>query len=155
MLQPLLPLLRLPGAVRAVLAPFRFHRARALVMNAAAKRGVEREAEESYGLPPIVSGGVRRDVKKVLAGLHKRYTLEAAERLSGFDRPVLIAWSREDKFFPTQHAERLAKLFPDARLEWIEDAYTFSPEDQPRRLAELIASFVREPAPAGSAAEPH
>jgi pimeloyl-ACP methyl ester carboxylesterase len=155
MIQPLLPILRLPGAVRVMLAPFRFHAPRAVLMNAAAKRGVDRQAEDSYALPPVVSAGVRRDVKKVLTGLNRRYTLEAADRLPGFDRPVLIAWSREDKFFPTEHAERLAELFPDARLEWIEDAYTFSPEDQPRRVAELIAGFVRQPAPAGSAAEPH
>ena len=42
--------------------------------------------------------------------------------------------------------ERLAADIPGARLEWIENARTFSMEDQPERLAELIAGFVREPA---------
>jgi len=32
-----------------------------------------------------------------------------------------------------------------ARLEWIENARTFSMEDQPERVAELIAAFVRQP----------
>ena len=54
---------------------------------------------------------------------------------------MLIAWSTEDRFFPTEHAERLTKLLPDARLEWIEGARSFSPEDRPERLAELIRSF--------------
>jgi hypothetical protein len=34
-------------------------------------------------------------------------------------------------------------LLPDARLEWVEGARTFSPEDRPERVAELIGSFVR------------
>jgi hypothetical protein len=33
---------------------------------------------------------------------------------------------------------------PNARLEWIEGARTFSMEDQPERLADAIARFVRE-----------
>ena len=72
------------------------------------------------------------------------YTTAAIEKLRSHERPVLIAWSRDDKFF---HAgERLAADIPGARLEWIENARTFSMEDQPQRLAELIAGFVREPA---------
>jgi hypothetical protein len=39
-------------------------------------------------------------------------------------------------------------VLPNARLEWIEGARTFSMEDRPERLAELIGSFVREPAAA-------
>jgi hypothetical protein len=38
-------------------------------------------------------------------------------------------------------AGRLAELL-DARLEWVEDSYIYVPEDQPARLAELIADFV-------------
>jgi pimeloyl-ACP methyl ester carboxylesterase len=55
---------------------------------------------------------------------------------------VLIAWSTEDRFFPPAHAERLAKVFPNARLEWVEGARTFSTEDRAERLADLIASFA-------------
>jgi pimeloyl-ACP methyl ester carboxylesterase len=73
-----------------------------------------------------------------------RFTNEAADRLGQFERPALIAWSREDRFFKPVHAERLAKELPNARLEWIENARSLSPEDEPGRLAELIASFVRE-----------
>ena len=34
-------------------------------------------------------------------------------------------------------------MIPEARLEWIEGARTFSPEDNPERLAELIVDFAR------------
>jgi hypothetical protein len=39
----------------------------------------------------------------------------------------------------------MAGAFRNARLERIENSYTFVPIDQPRRTAELIAAFAREP----------
>jgi len=68
----------------------------------------------------------------------------AAERLRGFGRPVLLAWAREDRFFPVKLAERLLERLPDGRLELIDDSYTFVPIDQPEQLAELIGEFVRD-----------
>jgi pimeloyl-ACP methyl ester carboxylesterase len=138
-ISPLVPLLFAPMRMRAARrAPFAF--------GWLTKRPIDREAEDSYALPVLENGGVRADINRAIKGLDKRYTNEAADKLGGFDKPALIAWSREDKFFPTKHAERLAELLPDSRLEWIEDSYSFSPEDQPERMAELIAGFVREPA---------
>lgn len=101
-------------------------------------------AEDSYVLPVLTRREIRRDVRKVLNGLDPAETLDAAARLTGWDRPALIAWSEKDRFFPPEHAERLAALIPGARLEWVEGARTFSPEDRPERLAELIAGFARE-----------
>jgi pimeloyl-ACP methyl ester carboxylesterase len=97
--------------------------------------------------PFLSNREVRRDTVKVLRGISPRYTFEAAERLRSFDRPTLIAWAVEDRFFKLSFAERLAASIPGARLERIQDSYTFVSEDQPERLAELIAGFVREPAP--------
>lgn len=109
------------------------------------KRPVEREVMDSYLSPAVASADVRRDLRKAFTGVSPRYTMAAAEKLSGFTRPVLIAWAKEDRFFPFAHAEKLSEAFPNARLEPIEDSYTFVPEDQPQRLAELIASFVQQP----------
>jgi pimeloyl-ACP methyl ester carboxylesterase len=154
-MQPLLPVLGRSAVLRPLLAPMRFEGVRRRVMNLFFNYPIEPEPTDAYALPAVLSPGVRRDLAGVLGGLDPRYTLEAAERLRAFDKPVLIAWSRDDKFFPPRHAEELAKLLPDALLEWIDDSSTFSPEDQPERLAELVAGFVREPAPAASAAQPH
>jgi pimeloyl-ACP methyl ester carboxylesterase len=52
----------------------------------------------------------------------------------------------EDRFFKLSFAEKLADTIRGATLERIEDSYTFVSEDQPERLAELIARFAREPA---------
>jgi pimeloyl-ACP methyl ester carboxylesterase len=96
--------------------------------------------------PFLSNREIRRDTVKVLRGIHPRYTLEAAEKLRGFDRPTLLAWAVEDRFFKLSFAERLADTINGATLEKIEDSYTFVSEDQPERLAELIARFAREPA---------
>jgi pimeloyl-ACP methyl ester carboxylesterase len=105
---------------------------------------IDPDAEDSYVLPAFSSREVRRDIRRVLGGLDPRYTLDAALKLTAFERPALIAWSAEDRFFPPEHGERLAKIIPGARFEAIEGARTFSPEDRPDRLAELIGAFVRE-----------
>jgi pimeloyl-ACP methyl ester carboxylesterase len=101
-----------------------------------------REAEDSYVLPILTDRRVRADFGRLGGELHPRYTLDAGERLRSFDKRALIAWSAEDKLFPRTDAERLAATIPQSRLEWIEGARTFSAEDRPDRLAELIASFV-------------
>ena len=97
--------------------------------------------------PVRTSRGVRRDVGKIFRAIDSSYTVEAAEKLKSFDKPVLLAWAAEDKLFPVAYARRLASELPNATLEEIPDTYTFIAEDQPERLAEVIASFVRRPAP--------
>jgi pimeloyl-ACP methyl ester carboxylesterase len=105
---------------------------------------IDRDAEDSYVLPVLTRGGIRRDVRKLLGGLDPTYTLDAAAKLASWDRPALIAWSEKDRFFPIEHAERLAKVIPNARLEWIAGARTFAMEDEPERVVAVIGSFMRE-----------
>jgi pimeloyl-ACP methyl ester carboxylesterase len=99
--------------------------------------------------PYLGDRAIRRDTIKVLRGIDPKFTFEAAEKLRSFERPALLAWASEDRFFKLSYAERLAEAIPGARLEPIEDSYTFVSEDQPERLAELIRGFVREPVTAG------
>jgi pimeloyl-ACP methyl ester carboxylesterase len=141
---------RRPGGLKAVLTPLRLRAARQLPMafGRLARRPIDPEASDSYVLPALESPGVRDDLRRALLGLDVAHTVRAADLLPGFDRPALIAWSREDAFFPARDAEALAAALPQARLEWIDDSYTFSPEDQPERLADLISAFARQPAAA-------
>ena len=106
------------------------------------KHGPDAEVTRAWIEPVLRSREVRRDVAKILKGISTRYTLEAAERLREFERPALIAWAPEDRFFKFTYAERLAAAIPDSRLERIEDSWTYVCEDQPERLAELVAGFV-------------
>jgi pimeloyl-ACP methyl ester carboxylesterase len=104
---------------------------------------------EEWVRPYLGDRAIRRDTIKVLRGIDPKFTFEAAEKLRSFERPALLAWASEDRFFKLSYAERLAEAIPGARLEPIEDSYTFVSEDQPERLAELIRGFVREPVTAG------
>ena len=105
-------------------------------------RPIDPEIMRSYTAPLRESAGVRRDFARLVRGISTRHTLDAAKRLPGYDRPVLIAWALEDRLFPLAHAHRLAALFPDARVETIEDSLAFVPEDQPGPLARLVREFA-------------
>jgi len=108
----------------------------------------DRETMDSYVSPGRSAAGVRRDARKYLRGMDPRHTLETAERLRAFDKPVLLLWGDDDRLFPLDYARRFAAGLPNARLELIRDARTFAPEDQPEALADAIGSFAREPAAA-------
>jgi pimeloyl-ACP methyl ester carboxylesterase len=142
------PAAAVPGAMKLLMLPMRLRWPRRLpfAFGWLVKRPIDRQAEDSYLLAGMTIPGIERDLKRVIKGLHTSCTNEAADRLGEFDKPALLAWSREDRFFKPAHAQRLAQDLPNARLEWIENARSLSPEDEPVRLAELIANFVREPA---------
>jgi pimeloyl-ACP methyl ester carboxylesterase len=69
-------------------------------------------------------------------------TIDAAERLPGFEKPVLFAWALDDRLFPLEHARRPAAAQPDALVETIADLRAFSMLGQPERLAELTSDFA-------------
>jgi len=106
------------------------------------KHPLERAVSDAYVGPVISNPAVRREVSKVLKGISPSFTQAAATKLTDFRKPVLLAWAPEDRLFPFAHAQRLSEIFPDARLESIENSYTFVPEDQPERLAGLIDAFM-------------
>jgi pimeloyl-ACP methyl ester carboxylesterase len=128
-----------PGALAGLAAGGRLApvRQRAMAMAPLTMEPVPDELLEAW-VSPLRNRGIRRDLIRFLRGLSPRYTLEAAERLPAFKRPVLIAWGTSDKFFPFSDAERLAGLFEQARLERVEGARTFVQMDAPGRLAALI-----------------
>jgi pimeloyl-ACP methyl ester carboxylesterase len=139
---------RVPGGLTGMMAGMRFAALRRLPLAYGwlIKRDFAGAPTREWVDPFLTNREIRRDTVKVLRGIDSRYTIEAAEKLRTFDRPALLAWAVEDRFFKIAHAERLAATISGATLERIEDSYTFVSEDQPERLAELIARFAREPA---------
>jgi pimeloyl-ACP methyl ester carboxylesterase len=134
---------RIPGALFVVAQLLRLRMLRALpfALGWLARR-MPREVADGFVGPFARSPGVRRDLGKFLRGISPRLTLAASARFGDFDRPVLIAWSRDDRFFSRALAERLTHAFPRAELSYIDDAYTFSAIDRPEELARLVASFL-------------
>ena len=103
----------MPRCCGATLAPrARRVRCQRAIFGALAKRPVEPEVLDSYALPAITERGRAPRPRALCAGLDTRHTLEAAEQLPASTGPALIAWSREDRFFPPDHGERLAELLP-------------------------------------------
>jgi pimeloyl-ACP methyl ester carboxylesterase len=109
-----------------------------------AKRPVEPAILDAYLRPTQTDPAIRVDTAKVICAIRNRDTLTVAREIQRFTRPVLLAWSREDRVFPWRFAERLGEDFPNARRVAIEDAYSFVPEDQPSRLVELVREFASE-----------
>lgn len=144
MFKPLTLLARLPGSMRVLAALLRvraLHRL-PMVFGWVTKRPVPPEVMQSYLRPLGRSAGVRRDLRKLLRGVHPRLTLAAAEKLRDFDRPVLLLWGSEEKVFPLGLARRLAALLPDARLVEVDDTYTFISEDRPDVVVAQVVDFA-------------
>ena len=106
------------------------------------RRPIPDDVLDAWVRPYLSNAGVRRDTLRFLRAIDASDTLAAAERLHGFEGDALLAWAPEDRFFKIEFARRLAAEFAHGRLEEIGDCYTFVPEDQPQRLADLIAAFA-------------
>ncbi len=143
---------RFPALARVLFASLRIRALRGtpLAFGWLMHSKLEKEVGDSYLRPLLTRPESGADFARFIRTVHPRYTMEAIEKLRDYDRPTLIAWSRDDRFFPPGDAERLAADIPGARIEWIENARTFSMEDQPEHFADLIAGFVREPVEAAA-----
>jgi pimeloyl-ACP methyl ester carboxylesterase len=106
------------------------------------KRPMPDDVVDSFLVPSRKNRAIRNDLRRFLMGVNKRHTLAAAERLSTFERPVLLVWAREDKVFPISLAERLAERLPNATIVPVDDSLTFLPMDQPEVLADQLVAFV-------------
>jgi pimeloyl-ACP methyl ester carboxylesterase len=144
--RPLQWLARVPGALTLAVQGMRIPALRRspLGFGMLTRRPIPDEILSAWVAPFLHDAGVRRDTVGLLRGIDPRDLLAAAEKLRDFQRPTLIAWAPEDRFFKLRFAERLAQTIPDCRLERVEDSLTFVSEDQPERVAELIDAFVRE-----------
>jgi pimeloyl-ACP methyl ester carboxylesterase len=136
------PIARLPGGMTALAAPFRIGPVRRATYGLLAKHPIAPELVDAWLAPSQADPGIRRDTAKLVAGVRKQELVAADEELRRFERPIRFAWAPEDRFFKLAHAERLAAIAPDARIEQVADAGTFVPLDQPARVAELVAEFV-------------
>jgi pimeloyl-ACP methyl ester carboxylesterase len=92
--------------------------------------------------PGLADPAVTEDLRQFTLSLRTEVTTGVAARLPEFNKAALIAWSADDVFFELGDGERLAATIPNARLEVIEGARTFSMVDQPERLADLLSTIA-------------
>jgi pimeloyl-ACP methyl ester carboxylesterase len=140
-LKPFIAAAKFAPTFQAALQPLRTKVGRERAYGALAHADIDGLVTE-WLKPALTDSKVRNDLRRLTASLDQRTTLQAAERLPQFDKPALVAWSQDDAFFPLEDGRRLAATLPDARLEVIGEAKTFSMIDQPDSLAGLIGSFA-------------
>lgn len=92
--------------------------------------------------PALTDRAIAEDLRQLTLSLRTEVTTRAAARLPEFDKPTLIAWSADDLFFAQNDGVRLAATIPNARLEVIEGARTFSMLDRPDKLADLMLTVT-------------
>ena len=140
-LKPLIAAAKFAPAFTAALQTLRTRLGRKRAYGALAHADID-DLVTAWLEPALTSSEVRADLRRLTASLNQQTTVKAGERLDRFNKPALIAWSQDDAFFPVQDGQRLAATLPNARLELIERARTFSMIDQPDDLADLIAGFA-------------
>lgn len=124
-------------ATQAMRAPV----ARKRAYNGLAHRDID-DLAQMWVRPALSNPAVAEDLRQLTLSLRTEVTTGVAARLPEFDKPALIAWSADDVFFELGDGERLAATIPNARLEVIEEARTFSMVDRPDRLADLVSTIA-------------
>lgn len=139
-LRPNLRAGRIPGVIWLQAQSLRLdaNRKMPFAFGRVAKKPFEPDVFKEFLTPLQTRRATRRDLRKVLRTLGPGPSLAAAERYGQYDRPVLLAWPREDRLFPYAHAERMAAEFPNARLETVPDSYTYVVQDQPEYVATIL-----------------
>ncbi|WP_406813297.1 alpha/beta fold hydrolase [Mycobacterium sp. M23085] len=97
---------------------------------------------EVWVRPALSIAAVAEDLRQFTLSMRTEVTTTVAAGLCDFDKPTLIAWSADDVFFEQEDGVRLAAAIPNARLEVIAGAKTFSMVDQPDRLTDLLSTIA-------------
>ena len=136
------PIAKLPGGMFLLAAPFRIEALARRAFKPFAKTKIPDDLVASWMEPAKTDRAILRDAAKVTAGMNKRHTLAAAEKLRGSQLPVRLLWAPGDKYFPISYAERLQSEAGNASLTQVQGAATFVPLDQPQQVAAEIADFA-------------
>jgi pimeloyl-ACP methyl ester carboxylesterase len=126
---------------KAVAQAMRAPAARKRAFDGLAHRNIDAFTAE-WVRPGLSDPAVAEDLRQFTLSLRTEVTTGVATRLPDIEIPTLVAWSADDVFFELGDGERLAATIPNARLEVIEGARTFSMVDQPQRLADLLSSIA-------------
>ncbi|CDO89711.1 oxidoreductase [Mycobacterium triplex] len=140
-LQPMILAAKSKLSFRIALQAMRLQGVRERAFGGLAHRDIE-DLARMWVRPALANPAVAEDLRQLTLSCRTEVTTGVAARLPEFDKPALIAWSADDVFFDVADGERLAATIPNARLEVIEGARTFSMMDRPARLADLLSTIA-------------
>ncbi|MDF2447304.1 MAG: putative hydrolase [Moraxellaceae bacterium] len=104
-----------------------------------------REEHREYAGALTSEGGVNglaRHLADTLAVSEMRRFEQKLKTLDRFPVPLLLVYARQDKMVPPVVGERLARLVPDARIEWLEEASHFAHVDAPDAFLRAALPFL-------------
>lgn len=135
---------KIPGATWLALQTLRVRGLRRSPVNFGlmSKRPIPDGIVDGWMAPALSSRPIRRDMLKYLRSTRRGEYLEAAGRLSAFDKPALVMWAPESRMMRPENGARLAAALPRGRLVEVPDSFTLIPEDQPEVCAREIRDFV-------------
>jgi pimeloyl-ACP methyl ester carboxylesterase len=140
-LKPVILAAKSKAVFRTAIQTMRAPAARKRAFDGLAYRNID-DLTEAWVRPALSDRAVAEDLRQLTLSLRTEVTTGVAARLPEFDKPVLIAWSADDTFFDVADGERLAATIPNAHLEVIDGARTFSMVDRPDRLADLLSGIA-------------
>ena len=113
-----------------------------LMFGQMAKKPVPQDIVDAWLTAGLADKRIRRDlVKYCRTKFDDADLIRATNRLTEFDGPALVLWSR-NPVMPADHGNRLATLLPKGRLQYVEDAYVLVMLDQPQATAQAIGEFL-------------
>ncbi|MCV7101714.1 alpha/beta fold hydrolase [Mycobacterium palustre] len=140
-LKPVILAAKSKAVFRTVAQAMRAPAARKRAFDGLAHSNIDALTEE-WVRPGLSDPAIAEDLRQFTLSLRTEVTTGVAARLPEFVKPTLVAWSADDVFFQLGDGERLAAAIPNARLEVIQGARTFSMLDQPERLADLLSTIA-------------
>jgi pimeloyl-ACP methyl ester carboxylesterase len=140
-LRPLLLAAKSKTLFRTAIQAVRVPAVRARAFNGLAHSNID-HLTKVWVRPALSLPAVAEDLRQFTLSMRTEVTTTVAARLYDFDKPTLVAWSADDVFFEQEDGARLAATIPNARLEVIAGARTFSMVDQPDRLADLLSTIA-------------
>jgi pimeloyl-ACP methyl ester carboxylesterase len=106
-----------------------------------------REEHREYAAALMSDGGIAafsRHLSDTLGVVEMRRFGDKLRTLDRFPVPLLLVYARQDKMVPPVVGEQLAKLIPDARIEWLERASHFAQVDAPEAFMRATLPFLQE-----------
>lgn len=86
--------------------------------------------------------GLARHLADTLSVREMRRFEQQLQTLDRFPLPLLLVYAKQDKMVPPIVGERLAKLIPDARIEWLAEASHFAHVDAPEAFLGAAMPFL-------------
>ena len=81
-----------------------------------------------------------------VAALDSRETRSLAERLHEIGVPTAVIWGSHDPFLPMSLGKRLSSAIRGSTMDVLSGARHFTPEEEPREVAEILARLLATPA---------